>query len=312
MTSAKTVRYERDGSISIIEVEVPLPGFGEIQLQGGACGICSWDIATCKLGEKMHPVAPPGHEGVGIVSAVGPGVSGFEIGDRVAGGGFATLRNISADRAYKIPDSPWADEYWIVEPVSCVVTGLDHCRLLAGDRVAVVGSGFMGLMLLQGLVHSFAQRVVAIDVVSSRLELAQRIGVQETYNLADIGATELLAKLKPDEFDTVVDTTGSQAALDFSTDLVKRGGRINVFGWLKGDRASFDATKWHGGGFTVVNSSPSSQIRDPFPPAIRLMERRIIDLQPLVTHVVTLDEYPDLMKNIVAGNPTYVKGVIRL
>jgi threonine dehydrogenase-like Zn-dependent dehydrogenase len=42
------------------------------------------------------------------------------------------------------------------------------------------------------------------------------------------------------------------------------------------------------------------------------MERRIIDLQPLVTHVVTLDEYPDLMKNIVAGNPTYVKGVIRL
>jgi threonine dehydrogenase-like Zn-dependent dehydrogenase len=312
MTSAKTVRYENDGSISLIEVEVPPPGPGEIQLQGGACGICSWDIATCKLGEKMHPVAPPGHEGVGMVSAIGPGVSGFEIGDRVAGGGFATVRNLSANRSYKIPDSPLADEYWIVEPVSCIVTGLDHCNLRAGDRIAVVGSGFMGLMLLQGLIHSFAQRVVAIDVAASRLEVAERIGAQEAFNLAEIGAVELLAQLKPAEFDTVVDTTGSQAALDFSTDLVKRGGRINIFGWLKGDRASFDATKWHTGGFTVVNSSPSSQVRDPFPPAIRLMERGIIDLQPLVTHVVPLEEYPELMKNIVAGDPTYVKGVIRL
>lgn len=312
MTKAKTLRYEKDGSISLIEADVPEPGIGEIQLESGACGICSWDIATCRWGEKMHPMAPPGHEGLGYVTAVGPGVTGFEVGDRVAGGGFATVRNIPADTAYKIPESSLADEYWIVEPVSCVVTGLDHCRLLAGDRVAVVGSGFMGLMLLQGLVHSFAQQVVAIDVAASRLALARQIGVEETYDVSEVGVDALLAELQPRKFDTVIDTSGSQSGLKLSTDLVRRGGTINLFGWLKGDEATFDPTKWHAGGFTVVNSSPSAQIRDPFPPAIRLMERGIIDLQPLVTHVVDLDGYPDLMKRIVAGDPSYVKGVIRL
>jgi threonine dehydrogenase-like Zn-dependent dehydrogenase len=312
MPTAKTVRYEPDGSISLIEVDVPDPGPGEVQLEGGACGICSWDIATCKLGEKMSPVAPPGHEGVGYVRAVGPDVEQFAVGDRVAGGGFSTVRNLPVKNVYKIPDSPLADEFWIVEPVSCVVTGLDHCDLRAGDRVAVVGSGFMGLMLLQGLVHSFAEQVVAIDVSAARLALAKQVGVAEIYDVGEIGAESLLEQLKPREFDTVVDTTGSQAGLDLSTDLVKRGGRINLFGWLKGKQATFDPTKWHAGGFTVVNSSPSAKLRDPFPPAIRLMERGVIDLQPLVTHVVNLDDYPELMRSILAGEPSYVKGVIRL
>ena len=312
MTRAKTVRYEKDGSIQLIEVDVPEPGIGEIQLEGGACGICSWDIATCRLGDKMHPKAPPGHEGVGYVAKVGPGVTGFEKGDRVAGGGFATVRNIPAGRAYKIPESPLADEFWIVEPVSCVVTGLDHCRLQPGARVAVVGSGFMGLMLLQGLVHSYVQQLVAIDVAASRLALAKQIGVEETYDVSQIGTDALLAQLKPRQFDIVVDTSGSQAGLDLSTDLVRTGGLINLFGWLKGSAATFDATKWHAGGLTVVNSSPPSQIRDPFPPAIRLMEQGIVDLRPLVTHVVDLAEYPALMKQILAGDASYVKGVIRL
>jgi threonine dehydrogenase-like Zn-dependent dehydrogenase len=312
MMNAKTVRYEKDGSIELIEMEVPEPGIGEIQIESGVCGICSWDIATCKMGEKMHPKAPSGHEGVGYVTQIGPGVTGFEEGDRVAGGGFATLRNIAASDAYKIPESSLADEFWIVEPASCVVTGLDHCRLQPGARVAVVGSGFMGLMLLQGLVHSFAQQVVAIDVSNMRLELARQVGVKEMYNVADIGGEELVSQLKPREFDVVVDTTGSQGGLDLSTDLVKTGGLINLFGWIKGNQTTFDSTKWHVGGFTVVNSSPPSQIRDPFPPAIRLMEQGIIDLQPLVTHIVELDEYPDLMKSILAGDPSYVKGVIRL
>ena len=51
----KTIRYNKGGSIDLIELPVTDPGAGEIQLAGGACGICSRDIATCKLGEQMHP-----------------------------------------------------------------------------------------------------------------------------------------------------------------------------------------------------------------------------------------------------------------
>jgi len=306
------MRYLENGAIELLEVPVADPAEGEVQIQSGACGICSWDIATARYGEEMHPMAPAGHEGVGYIAKLGKGVTGFKEGDRVAGGGFATLRNLSSQRVYKIPDSPLADEHWIVEPVSCAVTGLDHCRLRAGDRVAVIGTGFMGLLILQGLLHMAIDQLVAIDINQDRLNLAQQLGVPEIFNSATTDRATLVETLKAREFDVVVDTSGSQAGLDLATDIVKRGGLINLFGWLKGKTATFDPTKWHTGGFTVVNSSPSSRLRDPFPPAIRLIHQGIIDLRPLVTHVVPLVEYSSLMEEILSGEPRYIKGVIKL
>ena len=307
-----TMRYLENGAIELLEVPVADPAEGEVQIQSGACGICSWDIATARYGKEMHPMAPAGHEGVGYIAKLGKGVTGFKEGDRVAGGGFATLRNLSSQRVYKIPDSPLADEHWIVEPVSCAVTGLDHCRLRAGDRVAVIGTGFMGLLILQGLLHMAIDQLVAIDINQDRLNLAQQLGVPEIFNSATTDRATLVETLKAREFDVVVDTSGSQPGLDLATDIVKRGGLINLFGWLKGKTATFDPTKWHTGGFTVVNSSPSSRLRDPFPPAIRLIHQGIIDLRPLVTHVVPLVEYSSLMEEILSGEPRYIKGVIKL
>src|SRR5690349_24846382 len=105
MTNASTMRYRDDGLIELIAVEVGDPGEGEVQLQGGACGICSWDIATAKLGSKMRPMAPAGHEGAGYVAKVGRGVTGIKEGDRVAGGGFATRRHLPAGPADPIPEA---------------------------------------------------------------------------------------------------------------------------------------------------------------------------------------------------------------
>ncbi len=310
--SNKTLRYLDDGSIELFEREVPDPDTDEIQIEGGACGICSWDVVTAKLGNQMHPMAPPGHEGVGYVAKIGDGVTGFKEGDRVAGGGFANVRNLSAQRVFKIPESDLPDEYWIVEPVSCAVTGIDHCQIQPGNRIVLVGCGFMGLLILQGLLRYPLDDLIVLDIVQSRLDLAQQLGVGEVYNTAEVDLQDLSRELKSREIDVVVDTSGSQAGLDLSTDIVKRGGRINLFGWLKGQTASFDPTKWHLGGFTVVNSAPASKLRDTFEPAIRLIHKGIIDLKPLVTHTATLEDYPDLMAQIVAGDESYIKGVVTL
>ena len=308
----KAMRYLPDGSIDVYEQDVPDPNDGEIQVRGGACGICSWDVATVKMGAQMHPMAPPGHEGVGYVSKVGDGVVGFKEGDRVAGGGFATVRNLPINRVHKIPQSSLPAEQWLVEPVSCAVTGIDHCQIQAGHRIAVIGCGFMGLLIIQGLLRYPLDRLIVMDVVQSRLDLAQQFGVRDVYNTAHIEGDDLAKTLKVQNIDVVVDTSGSQAGLDLATDIVKRGGRINLFGWLKGKTATFDPTKWHLGGFTLVNSAPASKVRETFAPAIRLIHDGVFDLKPLVTHKATLDTYPTLMKNVVAGDSTYIKGVVIL
>ena len=309
---SQTLRYRDDGTIELYLTEVDDPGPGEVQVSGGACGICSWDIATAKLGAKMDPVAPPGHEGVGYVSKVGAGVTNLKEGDRIAGGGFATVRNFASDKVYPIPPSDLADEHWIVEPVACAVTGIDHTNLQAGDTVALVGCGFMGQLILQGLLHSPVGRLIAIDIAADRLQLARDQGAQETVNAAECDRDELAASLKAQQIDVVVDASGSQAGLDLSTDVVRSGGRINLFGWIKGQEARFDPTKWHLGGFTIVNSSPGSRIRNTFPVAIDLIAAGVFDLRPLVSHTTSLAGYPTLMEEILAGDSAYLKGVVKL
>ncbi|MDR0353597.1 MAG: zinc-binding dehydrogenase [Opitutaceae bacterium] len=311
---SRNIHYSDDGAISVVETEVGDPGPGEVQVRGGACGICAWDIATCKLGKKIRLFAPPGHEGIGYVHKTGPGVAGLREGDRVFSGGFQNYANHPAIHVHKLPDSPLPDEHWLVEPVACVVTGMDTARLRAGDRVALVGCGFMGLLFAQLLARSPLARLLALDIETSRLELARGFGIADTRALpaAPADAAALLRELKGDEgFDVVIDTTGTQGGLDTAAALVATGGQINLFGWLKGDRANFDPSLWHLNGCTIVNSSPSARVRDPLPAAMRLISTGLVKLAPLVSHIVSMDDYAGLMKKILAGDKTYIKGVVR-
>ena len=309
---AKNVRYTAGGGAEIVETEVGEPGPGEVQVEVAACGICSWDLQTFKAGADSPYAAPPGHEGIGYVAKLGPGVSGIEIGQRVAGGGFGRLRNMPANRVYKIPESNLQDQHWIVEPASCVVTGMDHCHLKAGERLAMVGCGFMGLMMIQGLAGAGADQLIALDIDDRRLQLALAMGATEAHNTASADFADVQADLRGRGIDTVVDTSGSQAGLDIATDIVRRAGRINLFGWIKGTQATFNPSTWHGKAISLVNSSPAAQLRDPFPPAIRLIDKGVIDLKPLVTHVVDIDDYPTFMAGVTSGEvDDYIKGVVR-
>jgi threonine dehydrogenase-like Zn-dependent dehydrogenase len=292
-------------------VEVGEPGTGEVQVQGTACGICAADIHMFQHGPFTW--GQHGHEGVGRVVKVGPGVSALKVGDRVSSGalGFAERANVNATSLYAINDPSLADEHCILEPVACAVTGLDHCALRPGDRLALIGCGFMGAMILQGLLRSFAERVIVIEMNPVRLKLARQLGATDVWNPDDADWTERLRELQALGMDTVVDCTGAQAGLDLTTQICRRGGRINLFGWNKASR-TVDTNHWHLAGLTIVNSSPSAALRDPFPVAVRLLQAGIINLKPLITHVVPLDEYPRLLSKAVKLEDGYVKGVVKL
>ena len=79
-----SLRYMAGGGAELIDIEVGEPGPGQVQVEVAACGICAWDIQAFKTGSDAPFAAPPGHEGVGYVAKLGPGVEGFAVGQRVA------------------------------------------------------------------------------------------------------------------------------------------------------------------------------------------------------------------------------------
>jgi L-iditol 2-dehydrogenase len=307
MKKARTIRYAGKQHVEIIEVDVTDPGPGEVQVEGLACGVCAWDVHVYKNGVDWPVI--PGHEGVARVLKVGAGVAHLKEGDVVTGVGlgFTEVQTRGAGGLYVLPRGNLNPHEWIVEPVSCVVTGIDHCELKAGDRIAVVGCGFMGQMFVQALSRSLLDRLVAIDVDPSRLEMATRFGATDVFNAKELDPQSL----RNLGLDTVVDCSGTQAGLNLSSQIVKDGGRLNLFGWNHGT-GSFPGDVWHMRGLTVVNSAPNSAERNPWPAAIRLLDRKLIDLEPLVSHVVSLDEYPSLLARAATRGSGYMKGVVRL
>ena len=308
MMKTQTVKYGENGGVEIIDIDVSDPQAGEVQVQHAACGVCAWDLATFRDGGY----APPGHEGVGYVTKVGSGVRDIEEGTRVASValGFDGIKNCSTEALYVLPESDIADEYWLVEPVSCVVTGLDTAPLRPADNVAVIGCGFMGLMFVQALSRFYTSDLIAIDLVEKRLKLAKSLGAELTYNPKEIDTSELISELRARPIDVVFDCSGKAAGLNLATKIVRQGGHINLFGCIR-EEVTFNGAAWHGGAFNLVSSSPGAKIRDPFPPAIRFIERGIIDLKPLITHIVSLEDYPALLKEATAGDGSYIKGVVK-
>ena len=304
----QTVRYGENGGVEIIDIDVSDPQAGEVQVQHAACGVCAWDLATFRDGGY----APSGHEGVGYVTKVGNGVSDIAEGMRVASValGFDGIKNCSTEDLYVLPESDIADEYWLVEPVSCVVTGLDTAPLRPADNVAVIGCGFMGLMFVQALSRFYTSDLIAIDLVGKRLKLAESLGAEFTYNPKEIDASELISELRARPIDVVFDCSGKAAGLNLATKIVRQGGHINLFGSIR-EEVTFNGSEWHGGAFNLVSSSPGAKIRDPFPPAIRFLERGIIDLRPLITHIVSLEDYPSLLEEATGGDGSYIKGVVK-
>jgi len=305
------MKYVDVRKIELYEVDVGDPGPGEVQIAVRACGLCAWDLATFKSGPQGRAPAPPGHEGVGVVRKVGQGVEGFKEGDIVAGGGFCSLQNVRAVGVVKLPADIPPEElpYWILEPVGCVVNGVDHVGVRPGDRVVLTGAGYMGLLMVQLLAHCPAGQVTAVDVVDERLELASRLGADRVLRADQPGIADVL---KEAGVDTVVDTSGSQAACDLGLQIVPRGGKFVLFGWHRGT-LRMDGTDLHLRGATLISASPAATtLPDIGNRTARLMARGMVSNKPLVTHIMPLERLEELLSIGADKADGYIKGVATL
>jgi len=316
---ARGIYYVGPEQVELRDFEIGDPDLFEVQIEVKATGLCAWDISLYKgyLHEGASFPLLHGHEGVGIVTKVGERVTEFEIGDKVAAMGddsalMASVANVPVDCVAKLQDDVEDWQNWVAEPVACAVNGLEWCKIVPADRVAVVGIGFMGLMLVQALAHSPVLEVIAIDVDENRWQLAHKLGADRIINQATPEGQAAVDELIANPVDVAVECAGVEAAIQTSYKILRKAGTLNMFSWQRGDMRQIDLGSWHMKGFKVYASSPS--IASDFPSiyarTVPMMERGIIDLKPLITHTSSPEDAPELFKIAASKTDGYIKGVV--
>src|SRR5450432_415258 len=201
-----------------VYTEVPDPNVGadDVLIGVKACGICGSDIHGMdgSSGRRIPPIIM-GHEASGVIEAMGVSVSGWHIGDRVTfdstvycgecwfcrrgevnlcenrqvvgvsspdfrrNGAFADYVVVPSRVLYKLPDNLTFEQGAFVEPVSIAVHAVERTPIHIGDTAVVVGSGMIGLLVVQALRAVGCGKVLALDLDPARLELAVRLGADE-------------------------------------------------------------------------------------------------------------------------------------
>lgn len=260
----KAIVYQQPEEFELVEVADPEPGAGEVLIDVELAGVCGTDLHL-HHGE-FGPAWPltPGHEFVGRVAAVGSGVDGPVVGDRVvadntvqcgtcdncrrglpahchhvvahgvnAPGAFAERIVLRADRCFVVNDLE-PEVAVLAEPTACVMRGLDVLGAAPGSRVLVFGAGPTGLLLSQLLKKNAGVEQLVIAAPSqAKLDLALAQGADQAVRIDrddPSAAQQRLVELADGGFDVVVDVTGAVSVLQQTTDLVRTGGTILVYG----------------------------------------------------------------------------------
>jgi len=301
------------GHLGLRQQELQPPGLGEVTLHVIAAGICGTDLHIADDEFPSNPPVTMGHEVTGEVAAVGDGVDAGLLGARVAvetyfyycqlcehcrngrpnlcnqrrsigshvDGGFAEWLTLPARNLHRLPDTVGRHAGALAEPLACVAQILfDPPLLSSGDQVLVVGPGTMGVLTAQAARAAGAEvTLVGLPRDQARLDLAAALGLTaRTLGGAAIGQG----------FDAVCECSGAEAGGQFALDSVRKGGRyiqVGIFG--KPIRIDIDQVLYkelvYTSGFA---STPASWER-----AMRLLAADAVQLDPLVSEILPLDEW---------------------
>ena len=294
------------------------PREGEIQVEAVVGSICTHEVSIF-TGELTVPRFPwiAGHEAVHRVTKIGPGVAELREGDLVSccwyHGQWSRIINGPAALAYHLPEGIEDPALWIVEPAASVVNAANYYGIKPGDRVLILGAGYMGLLNIQLLSHYPLSELCVGEPKASNRRLAARCGATEIIDTLSAKGAERLKALEEQPFDIVVECSGAASALDTALKVCKDGGSVCLFAWHRKPRTLNLCTS-HVRGHRILSVSPGIdtglRYERHWPVTIRLIERGIFDLRPLTTHRYRAEEIQTAMEANLQKDEGFVKSVI--
>jgi threonine dehydrogenase-like Zn-dependent dehydrogenase len=258
-----------------VRAPVPQPLEGEVLVRVEGCGVCAssvpfWEGRTW----FAYPGQPgaPGHEAWGVE---------VESGRRVAllgSNGYAEYETLPADAVVPLPPE-LDDEPFPGEALGCAMNVFARSGIEAGQTVGVVGTGFLGLLLVQLAVRAGA-RVLAISHRETGLALARRFGADTPD------------EVEPESCDLAIEAGGLQGTLDEAACLPRAGGRLVVAGFHQDGPRTIDLQGWNWRGLDVVNAHERAErVRlDGIRAAVAAVTGGLLDPAPLYTHVLPLEQ----------------------
>jgi D-arabinitol dehydrogenase (NADP+) len=326
----KSIQIFQPNQLSLIETPVPQPEANEVLIRVQVSGICGTDIHIFR-GEYMgsYPTIP-GHEFAGLVEQVGGAVTRYHVGDRVAvepniacnncinclnnrqnfclnwtavgvarPGGMSQYVLAPENAVFSIGDLPF-EQGAFVEPLSCVLHGSERARIRMGDRVALLGAGPIGLLLLQVVRLQGAADITAVERQPARAEIAAAFGADRV--LTDLG------DLEADAYDVVIDATGHIPLMSRAIDFARPGGTVLLFGVPPaGKKVEMEAFQIFHKGLTILSSFTS--VRNSYQ-AVALLRSGQVNVAGLISHRLPLEDYQHGIELIEQGRDRVMKVMI--
>jgi threonine dehydrogenase-like Zn-dependent dehydrogenase len=291
------------GRACVETVHRPEPGPEQIRIRLQGCGVCASNLAVWAGPEWMQfPTEPGGlgHEGWGLVDALGDRVTDVSVGDRVAALSYHSYAEYDVAEASAVVRLPASldGQPFPGEPLGCAMNIFRRSEIGPGQTVAIVGIGFLGAILTR-LASNAGASVIAISRRPFSLDVARRMGAAVSIPMD--GSSNTLERVKTltngTLCDRVIEAVGKQQSLDLATELARERGRLIIAGYHQDGPRQVNMQLWNWRGLDVINAHERDQqiylrgIRD----AIDAVVSGQLDPTPLYTHCFPLDRLGDAL-----------------
>jgi len=333
---AAAVLYGKE-ELRIESVEIPKISAGDLLVRVRAALTCGTDVKVFRRGYHARMIRPPalfGHELAGDIVQVGEGVTKFQVGQRVVAANSAPCGNcfycehnqenlcedllfnngayaeyiriparIVEKNTHIIPEHVSYQDAALIEPLACVMRGLEETGVKPGDTVAVIGLGPIGMMFVRMAKAVYKARVIAIGRRQSQLDRAASMGADELV-LNDDGA-DVITPVKNltggRGADVVIEAVGLPEVWQLALQLLRRGGTINFFGGCpEGTQVPVDTSRLHYSELTLKASfhhTPALILK-----ALNAVSQGYVTAKDFVNRVEPLTNLLDVMQHLMSHN----------
>ena len=326
--------------------EVPIPELknDEVLIRVKACGICGSDVHGMdgSTGRRIPPVIM-GHEASGVLTEIGSKVNGWKINDRVTfdstiycgrcifcregkinlcsnrrvlgvscneyrqNGAFAEYIAVPEHILYKLPEGISFEYAAMTEALSIAFHAVKRTPIILNDNAVVVGSGMIGLLLIQSLRIAGCGKIIAIDIDDTKLKLAEKLGADFTINSNTTDVKKEIESITNGSYaDIAFEVVGISSSVNTAVEVLKKGGFLTLVGNLS-VKIDFPLQNIVIKEISVIGSCASS---GEYPACLEMIANKKIDVKALISKVAPLDEGEVWFNRLYNKEPNLMKVIL--